>query len=83
MFVHGCFWHRHPGCMKATTPKTREDFWLSKFERNLCRDCENQEALRAQGWKVEVVWECETRSLGILADRLKQIFRSDHGAARR
>lgn len=59
IFVHGCFWHRHPGCKVATTPKTNTDFWIDKFDRNQSRDTRNSEALAAAGWRVLVVWECE------------------------
>ena len=59
VFVHGCFWHRHKGCRRATTPRTRKEFWDNKFERNVKRDKESQRALKKAGWKVEVVWECE------------------------
>ncbi|MDC8446286.1 MAG: very short patch repair endonuclease, partial [Nitrosomonas sp.] len=45
IFVHGCFWHRHPGCSKATTPKTRADFWSAKFDRNIERDAEVERRL--------------------------------------
>ena len=57
IFVHGCFWHRH-GCHMSTTPKTRQDFWNEKFAANVERDRRVAEELRAQGWKVLVVWEC-------------------------
>lgn len=59
IFVHGCFWHRHPGCKNATTPKTRTDFWNKKFARNVANDRKNKEKLQALGWNVVVVWECE------------------------
>ncbi len=59
VFVHGCFWHRHPGCSIATTPKTRTDYWLEKFRRNVERDAEVAGKLQAQGWRVIVAWECE------------------------
>ncbi|MCP4749643.1 MAG: DNA mismatch endonuclease Vsr [Proteobacteria bacterium] len=58
IFVHGCFWHRHPGCRRATTPKTNKSFWQNKFEGNVRRDRRNQRDLRKLGWKVIVVWEC-------------------------
>lgn len=76
IFVHGCFWHRHPGCKKASTPKTREDFWRSKFERNVQRDRQNEEALQVEGWRTEIVWECETKSPQALSARLDRIFGS-------
>ncbi len=58
IFVHGCFWHRHEGCKDATTPKTRTEFWLEKFDKNVKNDQIKQEKLRELGWKVIVIWEC-------------------------
>lgn len=58
IFVHGCFWHRHPGCARATTPATRPEFWQGKFDKNVERDARAQQALHETGWKVAVVWEC-------------------------
>ena len=60
VFVHGCFWHRHAGCRRTTTPKTRAAYWREKFERNVERDRRNVATLRELGWEVLVVWECET-----------------------
>lgn len=62
VFVHGCFWHRHPGCKIATTPKSNTPFWLDKFEKNVARDTRTASVLRDAGWKVFVVWECEVGS---------------------
>lgn len=59
VFVHGCFWHRHPGCRFATTPSTNVRFWIGKFEANIARDKTVQETLRNAGWRVLVIWECE------------------------
>jgi len=59
VFVHGCFWHRHKNCSDATTPKTRTNFWLKKFEGNVERDKKAQRALHLEDWRVVVVWECE------------------------
>jgi DNA mismatch endonuclease (patch repair protein) len=70
IFVHGCFWHRHPRCHKATTPETRRDFWALKFSRNVERDKQQQRELKRMGWRVLVVWECETRNLERLRNRL-------------
>ncbi|MHA6193867.1 very short patch repair endonuclease [Pseudomonas wadenswilerensis] len=72
IFVHGCFWHRHPGCRYASTPKTRQEFWLPKFEANVTRDAKKEAQLIELGWRVLVIWECETRLLTQLEDRLKQ-----------
>jgi len=74
IFVHGCFWHRHVGCKKATTPKSRIGFWQEKFDRNQARDRTNLAALRADGWRAEVIWECETKAPEVLEDRLDAIF---------
>ena len=60
LFVHGCFWHQHEGCSIAHIPKTRSAYWTEKFEGNVARDKRNQEALQALGWRVAVIWECET-----------------------
>ena len=61
IFVHGCFWHRHPdpACKLARLPKSRLDFWATKLEGNRERDARNQSALLALGWRVLVIWECE------------------------
>lgn len=61
IFVHGCFWHRHPepGCKLARLPKSRLDFWVPKLEANRARDQAKEAALRDAGWIVRVIWECE------------------------
>lgn len=59
VFVHGCFWHRHPGCRNATTPGSRTDFWSAKFEGTVARDKAKAAQLEAAGWQVVTVWECE------------------------
>lgn len=62
IFVHGCFWHRHEGCRRCTTPKTRAEFWREKFRRNVERDHRHVDALRKRGWNVLIIWECETKN---------------------
>lgn len=62
VFVHGCFWHRHPGCKIATTPKSNTQFWKEKFEKNILRDARATIELQALGWRVLVVWECDLAS---------------------
>ena len=57
--VHGCFWHQHPGCKHATMPRTRQDYWLPKLARNVARDSATAAALKALGWRLLVLWECE------------------------
>ena len=73
VFVHGCFWHMHAGCRYSTLPANRADFWLAKLLGNRERDLRAVDALRADGWRVLVVWECATRDHAILtglSDRL-------------
>jgi DNA mismatch endonuclease, patch repair protein len=61
VFVHGCFWHRHPGCKYAYTPKSRCEFWIQKFDANVLRDETNLSHLKKAGWLPIVVWECEIK----------------------
>ena len=58
IFVHGCFWHRHPRCSKATSPSTRPEFWAEKFAKNVERDKRSRQYLIDAGWRVGTVWEC-------------------------
>jgi DNA mismatch endonuclease (patch repair protein) len=74
LFVHGCFWHRHVGCKNTTTPKSRAEFWLDKFERNTSRDRDAALKLKDLGWKVAIIWECETKDPDVLSDVMKRIF---------
>ena len=62
IFVHGCFWHRHPGCKKTTNPKSNYVFWERKFIENVERDNRNRLLLNKLGWNVAVVWECEVNT---------------------
>ncbi len=59
VFIHGCFWHRHENCKRATTPKSRLDYWLPKFDRNVQNDRKHREELEEAGWNVVTIWECE------------------------
>jgi len=70
IFMHGCFWHRHPGCKLARMPKSRLEFWIPKLERNRERDLENLKALQAIGWKALVVWECQVSKPDSLRGKL-------------
>lgn len=73
-FVHGCFWHGH-GCARGSrVPKNNRDYWLAKVARNIARDERSQAALRAAGWQVEVVWECDMKDEAVLAERLKSVL---------
>ena len=59
IFVHGCFWHRHKGCSRATMPSSNQEYWKQKFKQNVERDKREQAELKKLGWNVIVVWECE------------------------
>jgi DNA mismatch endonuclease (patch repair protein) len=74
IFVHGCFWHRHEGCRKATIPKSRLEYWQSKFERNVERDRRILSELRARGWRTLIIWQCQTEDSDNLTRRLSQFF---------
>jgi DNA mismatch endonuclease (patch repair protein) len=72
LFVHGCFWHRHPACRRASTPSTRTEFWNTKFAANVTRDERQQAELRSAGWRVLVIWECELKDERALSARLHE-----------
>lgn len=78
IFVHGCFWHRHPNCRYASTPKTRPEFWEKKFRDNIARDRKNIELLQANGWHCHIVWECELKGSN---DRLDKLIKQLKGYA--
>lgn len=69
IYVHGCFWHGH-GCAKGKLPKSRLDYWQPKIAQNRLRDKLTVKRIRAQGWKVLVVWQCETKLLDRLQERV-------------
>jgi DNA mismatch endonuclease (patch repair protein) len=73
VFVHGCFWHQHPGCKRASIPETRRKFWSAKLKKNVERDCAALSALEIAGWSVEVIWECETKNSAVLTGRAERI----------
>lgn len=75
VLVHGCFWHRHPGCRLTTTPSNRADFWQQKFDANIARDKLQRNSLRKLGWRVIIVWECETRIPLRLERKLARLFK--------
>ena len=60
IFINGCFWHQHR-CSRSTLPKTNQDYWIPKIQRNVERDRQNIKALEDAGWKVIVIWECELK----------------------
>jgi len=74
IFVHGCFWHRHKKCRFATTPKTRVEFWESKFRANVARDRRNRLELKQLGWQILSVWQCELKNVEKLTERLNDFL---------
>lgn len=82
LFIHGCFWHRHPGCPSTRTPKSRKEFWEGKFQENVQRDRATVEALESAGWVVLTIWECETReqvNLEALVTRIRAMEAVTYG----
>lgn len=77
IFVHGCFWHRHAGCKRATTPANNAEYWQKKFARNVARDALVERTLRESGWRVIIVWECELRDMDVLALSLSRRIRNE------
>ena len=70
VFVHGCFWHGH-SCAKGRPPKSRHEYWQPKLANNVERDRTKQEQLESLGWKVLVVWQCETKERTRLESKLR------------
>ena len=78
IFVNGCFWHHHDNCKLAVVPKTRTDFWLSKFERNRLNDLKHNQLLKSMGWRVITLWECVLKSdfektMNVIIERMKSV----------
>ncbi len=75
IFVHGCFWHGHPGCKHAALPASNHEYWQAKIGRNAARDRKNQQLLAEQGWRVLVLWECRMRTAEALDGELRRLIR--------
>lgn len=78
IFVHGCYWHRHPGCKYSYTPKSRIEFWTRKFKENVKRDQQHQDKLSKLGWRVGVIWECESKDDQQLEVLIQDILSGNH-----
>ena len=74
IFVHGCFWHQHPGCRSAHRPASNSDYWNAKLDRNMARDERNLAMLKESGWEIFVVWECAIRDQDTLLETLKNFL---------
>ncbi len=77
IFVHGCFWHGHPGCKRSKRPSTNIEFWNEKLDKNIRRDKENISALESSGWRVLVIWACEINDLNQLETTLTTFFKKE------
>ena len=73
VFVHGCFWHAH-GCSKGKLPNSRQEYWVPKLAANRLRDARHVRELEAEGWHVEIVWQCQLRDSAALAARLNMLL---------
>jgi len=74
IFVNGCFWHGHKNCKRASRPQSNTEFWNQKIESNIARDRKNRKELQLQGWSVLVIWQCETKNLTALRNRLAEFM---------
>ena len=74
VLVHGCYWHHHKGCKKATVPTRNREFWLAKFKANRYRDATVIRRLRKAGFGVLIVWECQTASPELLKCHLEKLI---------
>jgi len=72
--VRGCFWHQHGTCIDSHIPKSRVDYWLPKLQRNQSRDVDNLQSLKALGFRVLVVWECEVKDQKRIATKVRRFL---------
>jgi DNA mismatch endonuclease, patch repair protein len=78
VFVHGCFWHQHPGCREGRLPSSNRGYWEEKLRRNQERDAKQIEQLKTMGWEVMVIWECEAKNAEELINKLRLFLNGDH-----
>ena len=72
IFINGCFWHRHGGCKRSTMPKENVAYWKPKLDRNVARQKNSIKQLDKDGWRINIVWECETKNENKLVKRLQR-----------
>lgn len=70
VFVHGCFWHGHPGCKHSARPASNRAYWSQKLDRNRLRDQRHRRALNRLGWSTMVIWECQSNDGDSVAERI-------------
>ena len=76
IFVHGCFWHQHKGCVKSHIPKSNVEFWTEKLGKNVVRDKKHNKELKQSGWRILTIWECEIKDLVKLERKLKKFLKA-------
>jgi DNA mismatch endonuclease (patch repair protein) len=77
IFVNGCFWHSHEGCNRARLPRSNSAYWKGKLLRNVERDHESFQSLRRAGWRVIVIWECESKRPAQLKAKLRRVVHAN------
>lgn len=77
IFVHGCFWHGHSCARGARVPVNNREYWVEKISRNRSRDKKTKRLLRAAGWDVLIVWECQAKNISALRARLRRFFKKE------
>lgn len=74
IFVHGCFWHQHRNCGKSRRPSSNQEYWNKKLDENISRDKRKEDELSQLGWRVAIVWQCDTSDLDVLSGKLKNLL---------
>jgi len=74
IFINGCFWHQHKGCKRKTMPKGNRSYWKPKLKKNVSKQREDIKKLKKDGWRVNIIWECETRNENKLSKKLQKIL---------
>ncbi len=74
IFVHGCFWHGHPDCPRAARPQSNIDFWNAKLDKNIERDTHVFRQLESLGWRILVIWQCQTKNPANLSEIIDRFF---------
>ena len=74
IFINGCFWHQHKGCRKQAMPKANIEYWKFKLKRNVDKQKEDIKKLKSDGWKVYIIWECQTKNEKTLIKKMQKIL---------
>lgn len=77
IFVHGCFWHGHKGCRRATRPETNQAFWNKKIDGNMIRDLRNVREMKRDGWSILIIWQCQIKEEITLMKRLMRFVEKE------